>query len=340
MCAQVSEEELKPLLKKFVQLVAHTFYPPKEFLFIDLLVKNTILSEEDLAKKLHSEARQLRSVKNQFERDKLIREKIISIPKPEGRPQKISYYYIDYQMFVNVVRYRLFKMGDKLELEERGSERTNYLCTKQYCFPNYTDLDMDKLLNSEGNLVCERCGSLVEEEEKKTQSSTINSIAKLNLQLKPIYDLLKQFKDSTVPNDMVEPSLTQDYMIATDSKNHMSNSTLIATNSDSMCIGETKHHKKANIPSGHPGSGRDEANATEALARGENIHDDYPMSSFKTSPRSSDAAYSDDNSNLGMIVRGTWYQLEQLKDLVTRMSDREKKEYSELCRQAYEDYYD
>ena len=68
MCAQVSEEELKVLLKRFVQLVAHAFYQPKEFLFIDLLVKNTILSEEVLAKRLHAEARQLRAVIHQFER--------------------------------------------------------------------------------------------------------------------------------------------------------------------------------------------------------------------------------------------------------------------------------
>ena len=110
MCAQVSEEELKVLLKRFVQLVAHAFYQPKEFLFIDLLVKNTILSEEVLAKRLHAEARQLRAVIHQFERDKMIRTKLVnSTPKPEGRAQKIAYYYIDYQMFVNVVRYRLFK---------------------------------------------------------------------------------------------------------------------------------------------------------------------------------------------------------------------------------------
>lgn len=343
MCAQVSEEELKVLLKRFVQLVAHAFYQPKEFLFIDLLVKNTILSEEVLAKRLHAEARQLRAVIHQFERDKMIRTKLVnSTPKPEGRAQKIAYYYIDYQMFVNVVRYRLFKMGDKLELEERRSERTNYFCTRSHCLPNYTELDMDKLLDSAGNLICERCGSLVEEEEKKTQSSTINSIAKLNLQLKPIYDLLKQFKGSTVPTDMVEPSLAQDYMKPPDNTNNVQNSSAVATDREFKAPRETKHPKKSDTPkaqSSTHGASRDEVNVTEALARGENIPGTLPTNSFTTSPQSSDAEYSDDNAPLGMYVKGSWHTLEELKDLVTGMSAREKVEYSELCRQAYEDYY-
>ena len=343
MCAQVSEEELKVLLKRFVQLVAHAFYQPKEFLFIDLLVKNTILSEEVLAKRLHSEARQLRAVTHQFERDKMIRTKSVNTTKPEGRAQKISYYYIDYQMFVNVVRYRLFKMGDKLELEERCSERTNYFCTRSHCLPNYTELDMDKLLDSTGSLICERCGSLVEEDEKKTQSSTINSIAKLNLQLKPIYELLKQFKGSTVPYDMVEPSLVQDYMKPPDNTNSVQNSSAVATNSEVKTSRETKRLKKSDIPkaqSSNKGASRDEVNVTEALARGENIPGTLPTNSFTTSPQSYDAEYSDDNVPLGMYVKGRWHTLEELKDLVTGMSAREKVEYSELCRQAYEDYYD
>ena len=78
MCAQVSEEELKVLLKRFVQLVAHAFYQPKEFLFIDLLVKNTILSEEVLAKRLHAEARQLRAVIHQFEKIKELYEELVN----------------------------------------------------------------------------------------------------------------------------------------------------------------------------------------------------------------------------------------------------------------------
>ena len=344
MCAEVPEEKLKPLLKEFVQLVAHAFYPPKEFLFIDLLVKNTILSEEVLAKRLHSEARQLRAVINQFLRDKLIRTKFKSIPKPDGtgRPQKIAYYYIDYKMFVNVVRYRLFKMGEKLELEERHSERTNYLCTRTHCEQTYTELDIDKLWNPvDRNLLCERCGAVVEEEEKKTQSSTINSIAKMNLQLKPIYDLLNQFKGSTVPNDMVEPSLDQDNFPnqVPEGSNVTTNPSLVPTHSKTKSTRETKH-KRSELPIGHSGSqgaSREEANATEALVRGENI----PINSFQTSNQhASDAEYSDDNAPLGMFVRGRWCTLEELKDLVTRMSAQEKEEYSELCRQAYEEYYD
>ena len=345
MCAEVSEEKLKSLLKEFVQLVAHAFYPPKEFLFIDLLVKNTILSEEELGKRLHAEVRQLKAVTNQFTRDKLIRTKLKSIPKPDGtgRPQKIAYYYIDYKMFVNVVRYRLFKMGEKLELEERHSERTNYLCTRTHCEQTYNELDIDKLWNpTDRNLLCERCGAVVEEEEKKTQSSTINSIAKMNLQLKPIYDLLNQFKGSTVPNDMVEPSLDQDHFPnqVPEGSKEVTSQSLVPTNSESKSTRETKHHKRSEIPIGHSGlqgASREEANATEALVRGENI----PINSFPfSSQHTSDAEYSDDNAPIGMYVRGRWCTLEELKDLVTRMSTQEKEEYGELCRQAYEEYYD
>ena len=340
MCAEVSEEHLRPLLKRFAQLVAHAFYQPKYFLLIDILVKNTIVSEENLSKMLHSEARQLRAVLTQFSKDKLIRTKFKNIPRPEGKPQRISYYYIDYQMFVNVVRFRLYKMGEKLEQEEIHSDRTTYYCTNQECKKTYTELEIDKLMNPmERNLICERCREVVEEEERKDHpTSTRSTILKLNKQLKPINDLLKQFKGATVPTDMIEPSLNQEYF-----SSHRSDiTTEIYSPSSSKDIREKggMHHRR-HEPTTSVSSSREEANVTEALVRGENILSNPTISSFQVSSQqnSDEAEYSDDNSSLGLSVGGTWYKLDEVnEEIVATMSVREKKEYEELWSQAYDDY--
>ena len=337
MCAEVSEEQLRPLLKRFAHLVGHAFYQPKYFLLMDILVKNTIVSEENLSKMLHSEARQLKAVLNQFTKDKLIRTKFKNIPRPEGKPQKITYYYIDYQMFVNVVRYRLYKMGEKLELEEIHNDRTTYYCTNQECKKTYTELEVDKLMNMiERNLICERCGEVVEEEERKDNpTSSRSTISRMNKQLKPINDLLKQLKGATVPIDMIEPSLKQEYF-----SSHKSDiTTEIYSPSSSMDIRDKREsiHQRRHEPT----SSREEANVTESLVRGENILSNPAISSLQipSQQNSDEAEYSDDNSSLGLFVGGKWYTLDEVnEEIVATMSTREKREYEDLWSQAYDEY--
>ena len=85
-----------------------------------------------------------------------------------AKPKMVHYYYINYQQFVNVVKYKLDQMRKKLESADKmvkccrqylvallqllllccvlqSQNRTSYKCSR--CSKSFSDLDVDKLIN-------------------------------------------------------------------------------------------------------------------------------------------------------------------------------------------------
>ncbi len=75
-------------------------------------------------------------------------ESIVSSTSTTGDKKNITmqYYYINYKVFVNVVKYKLHRIREKIQTEERKSRnRMLYVCP--HCHNTYTDLDVDRLLD-------------------------------------------------------------------------------------------------------------------------------------------------------------------------------------------------
>lgn len=60
---------------------------------------------------------------------------------PDGKAQKVNYYFINYKTFVNVVKYKLDLMRKRMETEERdATSRASFKCTS--CCKTFTDLEV------------------------------------------------------------------------------------------------------------------------------------------------------------------------------------------------------
>lgn len=60
---------------------------------------------------------------------------------PDGKAQKVNYYFINYKTFVNVVKYKLDLMRKRMETEERdATSRASFKCPS--CGKTFTDLEV------------------------------------------------------------------------------------------------------------------------------------------------------------------------------------------------------
>lgn len=66
----------------------------------------------------------------------------------DGRAKKINYYFVNYKAILNVTKYKLDHMRQKLESREKDDvHRTQYRCTYDSCKKHYEDMDIGKIFN-------------------------------------------------------------------------------------------------------------------------------------------------------------------------------------------------
>ena len=106
-----SEEAYNSILvEKLVKTVSRAFYSDTVVVVMDALLREKFIREEEMGPRLRLKEKDWRKVINQMEEELLIHhEKVLM----EDMRQP-SVYYIDYQMFVDVVRYRIFLMRKKV----------------------------------------------------------------------------------------------------------------------------------------------------------------------------------------------------------------------------------
>lgn len=138
--------------------------------------------------------------------DKFIQARLKMETAPDGKAHKINYYFINYKVFVNVIKYKLDMMRKRLETEERdATSRANFKCTN--CCKTFTDLEVDQLIDLQsGELRCTYCGSLVEEDMSAIPKKDSRlMLAKFNEQLQPLYDLLREVEGIKLAPEVLEP---------------------------------------------------------------------------------------------------------------------------------------
>lgn len=72
---------------------------------------------------------------------------LILFTGPDGKAQKVNYYFINYKTFVNVVKYKLDLMRKRMETEERdATSRASFKCPS--CGKTFTDLEVNCYISS------------------------------------------------------------------------------------------------------------------------------------------------------------------------------------------------
>ncbi|XP_062533205.1 general transcription factor IIE subunit 1-like [Armigeres subalbatus] len=198
--------EIPSSLKQLARFVVRGFYTIEDALVVDMLVRNPCMKEDDICELLKFERKMLRSRIAVLKNDKFLQVRLKMETGPDGKAQKVNYYFINYKTFVNVVKYKLDHMRKRMETEERdATSRASFKCPS--CKKTFTDLEADQLFDfTTGEFRCTFCGSTVEEDSSalpKKDSRLL--LAKFNEQLQPLYDLLRQVEDIKLAPEILEP---------------------------------------------------------------------------------------------------------------------------------------
>uniref|UniRef100_A0A1J3F7T7 General transcription factor IIE subunit 1 n=1 Tax=Noccaea caerulescens TaxID=107243 RepID=A0A1J3F7T7_NOCCA len=202
---------------------------------LDALTRRQWVREEDLAKDLRVNAKQLRKILRHFEEQKMVmryerketakRAKMYSVAvsaTTDGRAEdnvKLhthSYCCLDYQQMYDIVRYKLDRIKKKLksELEDKNTVQ-EYSCPN--CKRKYNALDALRLISMEDDAFhCENCnGELVVECNKLSSKEVVDGgdnaksrqqeklkllLQNAEVRLEPLMDLINRVKDLPVPN--------------------------------------------------------------------------------------------------------------------------------------------
>ncbi|KAK7477625.1 hypothetical protein BaRGS_00031103 [Batillaria attramentaria] len=201
--------EIPIALKKLVRMITRGFYSIEHALVVDMLVRHPCIKEDDLAELLTYEKRHLRSLLNTLKNEKFLKSRMRVETDAEGRTTRHSYYFISYNVFVNIVKYKLDHIRKKIETEERNSSsRASFKCPG--CHKTFTDFEVGQLLDPATHvLLCTFChGEVVEDESSLPQKDARTSLARFNEQIQPIYDLLQDCEEIKLAPALLEPEPT------------------------------------------------------------------------------------------------------------------------------------
>lgn len=201
--------EVPESLKRLIRLVVRGFYSIEHAIVIDLLVRNPCMKEDDIIELLKYDRKQLRSYINTLKSEKFLKFRMRVETDTEGKMTRHNYYFINYLMFVNVVKYKLDHVRRKIEMEERdNTSRASFKCPG--CEKTFTDLEVDQLFDlSTQKFICTYCSEeVVEDESAVMQKDARTLLAKFNEQIEPIYVLLRECDGISLSQDILEPEPT------------------------------------------------------------------------------------------------------------------------------------
>ncbi|XP_062584102.1 general transcription factor IIE subunit 1-like [Saccostrea cucullata] len=201
--------EVPSTLKRLVRLVVRGFYSLEHAMIIDLLVRNPCMKEDDIVEILRFERKQLRALINTLKTEKFLKTRMKMETDAENKSTRQTYYFINYQVFVNIVKYKLDHIRRKIEMEEmHNTSRASFKCPT--CEKTFTDLEVNELFDvMSGTFRCTFCENEVEEEAGATSvQDTRTLLAKFNEQIQPVFDLLQKCDDIKLAPELLEPEPT------------------------------------------------------------------------------------------------------------------------------------
>lgn len=202
--------EVPAALKRLAKYIVRGFYGLEHALTLDVLIRYPCVKEEDIGTLLQFDKKQLRAVINTLKADKFIKCRMRVETGENGKSTRHNYYYINYKVLVDVVKYKLDHVRRKIEADERDSTtRASFKCPS--CLKTYSDLEVNQLFDPFTELFrCTYCSTEVEEDSSslpKRDARTL--IAKFNDQMEPIFALLRETEDIILPCELLEPQPTE-----------------------------------------------------------------------------------------------------------------------------------
>ncbi|RPD63162.1 hypothetical protein L226DRAFT_528029 [Lentinus tigrinus ALCF2SS1-7] len=199
--AQGLSKDEQETLRLLVQHVSRAFYEPKFTVVMDQLIRHPILKDDDLAGRMGLQLKELNKIMATLETHKLVRSYRQNELK-EGAQRSVGrqYFYIDYQLFCNVVKWRMAEMrriidqGLRSDLESKG-----YMCPQ--CRKTFQALEADRLMNfATGTFNCDVCGAeLQDNENAENVLGSQDRMQRFNRQMRFILEGLRRTEGMVLP---------------------------------------------------------------------------------------------------------------------------------------------
>jgi len=234
------------LVERLVKTVARAFYSDNYIVVFDALLRERYIKESELAPRLRLKDKDIRAILSRLEtKDLLVKHESLLTRDFDGKNRQHKFYYIDYQMFVDIVRYRIYLMQTKvdsykgstsdqsnniqfecptcklsiniLEATRSRSKDNKFICTK--CCP-YDDFrnkiaEIDYILISKG-----KAPSLLQ--NLTTLKQKLNDTMSISVYHESIYSLLKELSREKVgrnlPSDNMRLGFTNTQIIDDDTR--------------------------------------------------------------------------------------------------------------------------
>ncbi|KAJ3486221.1 hypothetical protein NLI96_g4391 [Meripilus lineatus] len=188
-------------LRLLVQHVARAFYEPRYTIVLDQLVRHPVLKDDDLAGRMGLQLKELNKVMAVLENDKLVRIHRQNELK-EGAQRSVGkqYFYIDYQHFCNVVKWRVAKMRKVIDSKLRNDlHNKGYVCPQ--CGKSFSPLEADKVIDfSTGTFNCDICrAELIDNENVESVKGSQDRMQRFHWQIRFITEGLKKTEAMVLP---------------------------------------------------------------------------------------------------------------------------------------------
>ncbi|KXN91567.1 Transcription initiation factor IIE subunit alpha [Leucoagaricus sp. SymC.cos] len=197
----MATKEDQETLRLLVQYVSRAFYEPKYIIIMDQLARHPVLKDDDLAGRMGLQPKELNKIIAVLSNDCLVKVFRQNELK-EGAQRSVGkqYYYIDYQHFCNVVKWRIAKIWHMIDTSLRN-EKVNkgYICT--LCKQSYSPLDVDKLMDfNRGIMVCEIChAEVVDNDNAESLQGSNDRMERFNRQVRLIREGLQKTESMVLP---------------------------------------------------------------------------------------------------------------------------------------------
>ncbi|TFK26129.1 hypothetical protein FA15DRAFT_667806 [Coprinopsis marcescibilis] len=197
----MTTKEEQETLRLLVQHVSRAFYEPKFTIILDQLARHPVLKDDDLAGRMGLQPKELNKVIAVLSNDCLVKVYRQNELK-EGAQRSVGkqYYYIDYEHFCNVVKWRIARMRHKIDHKLRNEiDNKGYICPQ--CNQSYTPLEADKLIDfTLGIFVCEIChAELIDNENAASLQGSKDRMMRFNHQMRFIRDGLQKSEGMKLP---------------------------------------------------------------------------------------------------------------------------------------------
>ncbi|KAE9549971.1 hypothetical protein FO519_006813 [Halicephalobus sp. NKZ332] len=180
-------EVVPEYLKNFILTIVKTFYGPECYVVADYIQRNVCVKEEKLRQFLKFDPKSLKPFLAVLKVDKVVKERIVT-EEIDGKQRKVAYYYINYKGAVNITKYKLDQIRQKLESREKDQvNRSQYKCNR--C-----------------QLKCWNCfGEVRDEETTGPSEDTRSSLAKFNEQTGPLVTIMQNLNGVIFAEHILEP---------------------------------------------------------------------------------------------------------------------------------------